>query len=192
MIIGYARVSTPDQSLTDQVAQLKAAGCSKIFSEKASGTIRDRRQLARALGELQEGDQLVVTALDRLGRSAVAIFRTIEAIDDRKAGFRSLREPWADLSSPAGRFMVQILGAVAEIELSLINERLQAGQRRAKAAGVKFGRPEVLTPAQKRWAISERARPNPPSYGALAATLDVAVSTVKRACRTPADGAHDG
>src|SRR5665647_2626160 len=104
--IGYGRVSTDGQSLEAQDAELQAAGVDKIFKEKASGAETNRPQLARAIGSLQEGDVLVVTRLDRLARSTRDLLNTLETINRKGAGFKSLRDAWADTTSAHGRLTV--------------------------------------------------------------------------------------
>lgn len=150
MIYGYARVSTEDQTLDNQLAALTAAGAVKIFSEKESGAKTDREQLARAIAALDKGDVLLVTRLDRLARSILDLLNTLEAVSKRKAGFRSLAEPWADTAtnSPMAKFMLTVLGGMAEFERSLILSRCNEGRQRAMSNGVKFGRKPVLTPFQ--------------------------------------------
>src|SRR5271170_768166 len=99
MIFGYARVSTDGQSVDAQVRQLRAAGCEKIYREKASGAKTDRAQLRKVLDQLDAGDVLMVTRLDRLARSTRDLLNTLAAITDRKAGFRSLGDSWADTTT---------------------------------------------------------------------------------------------
>lgn len=107
---GYARVSTRDQDLSAQVAALEAAGCAKVFREKASGAKTDRSELAKAIGRLGDGDVLVVTRLDRLARSTRDLLNVIDAVTKQGAGFRSLKDTWADTTSPHGRLMLTVLG----------------------------------------------------------------------------------
>jgi DNA invertase Pin-like site-specific DNA recombinase len=109
MIYGYARVSTDGQSVAAQVAQLRAAGCDKVFREVASGAKTDRNQLRRALDHLAAGDVLMVTRLDRLARSTRDLLNTLATITGRKAGFRSLSDTWADTTTAHGRLMLTVL-----------------------------------------------------------------------------------
>jgi len=139
-IFGYARVSTEDQTLDNQLAALKAAGAVKIFSEKESGAKTDRKALARAIEMLDQGDVLIVTRLDRLARSMLDLLNTLEQISKRKAGFRSLAEPAIDTTTPHGKLLLTILGGLAEFERSLILSRCNEGRQRAMANGVVFGR----------------------------------------------------
>jgi DNA invertase Pin-like site-specific DNA recombinase len=152
-IYGYARVSTRDQDLAAQCAELMAAGCAKVFQEKVSGAKTDRAELAKVLRRLEAGDVLVVTRLDRLARSTRDLLNVIAAVTERGAGFRSLKDAWADTTSPHGRLMLTVLGGLAEFERELIRARTGEGRRRAKDRGVKFGRPRKLTPHQRQEAI---------------------------------------
>jgi DNA invertase Pin-like site-specific DNA recombinase len=155
-IYGYARVSTDGQSLVAQDAQLHAAGCAKVYSEKASGAKTDRAALAKLLRRLGEGDVLVVTRLDRLARSTRDLLNTLDKIAKAGAGFRSLADAWCDTTTPHGRLMLTVLGGLAEFERELIRARTGEGRRRAKAAGIRFGRPPSLTPHQQREARARR------------------------------------
>jgi DNA invertase Pin-like site-specific DNA recombinase len=156
MIYGYARVSTDGQSVAAQVKQLREAGADKTFQETASGARADRAQLRRALAQLGKGDVLMVTRLDRLARSTRDLLNTLDAIAKAGAGFRSLGDTWADTTSAHGRLMLTILGGLAEFERELIHARTSEGRERAKAQGVKMGRPPKLTPHQIKEAIKRR------------------------------------
>ena len=133
-IYGYARVSTNGQDLAAQEAELMAAGCAKVFKEKVSGAKTDRAELAKLLGKTESGDVLVVTRLDRLARSTRDLLNVIAALTERGAGFKSLKDTWADTTSPHGRLMLTILGGLAEFERELIRVRTGEGRKRAKAA----------------------------------------------------------
>jgi DNA invertase Pin-like site-specific DNA recombinase len=156
MIYGYARVSTDGQSVDAQVKQLRAAGAAHVFREIASGAKSDRRELARALKSLEEGDTLLVTRLDRLARSTRDLLNMLDAIAKAGAGFRSLHDAWADTTTPHGRLMLTVLGGLAEFERELIRARTSEGRERAKAQGVHMGRPPKLTPHQKKEALRRR------------------------------------
>ena len=108
MLIGYARVSTDDQDLQLQRSELRVAGCDRLFEEKRSGAKRDRPELARLMGHLRAGDVLVVTRLDRLARSTRDLLDIAQQLTDAEAGLRSLAEPWADTTSPAGRMVLTV------------------------------------------------------------------------------------
>jgi DNA invertase Pin-like site-specific DNA recombinase len=148
MLTGYARVSTDDQDLSLQRAALKEAGCKRIFEEKISGTKRDRPELARLLDHLREGDVLVVTRLDRLARSTRDLLDIAERLKEAGAGLRSLAEPWADTTSPAGRMVMTVFAGIAEFERALIVQRTSTGRIAAQQRGVRFGRPRSLTSEQ--------------------------------------------
>jgi DNA invertase Pin-like site-specific DNA recombinase len=158
MKYGYARVSTDGQSVAAQVAALNAAGTTKVFREVASGAKTDRAQLRKAIAALGSGDVLIVARLDRLARSTRDLLNTLAAITGKKAGFRSLGDAWADTTTPHGRLMLTVLGGLAEFERELIRARTSEGRERARARGVKMGRPCKLTPHQQREAIKRRDR----------------------------------
>lgn len=149
MIYGYARVSTGSQSAAAQVAALEAAGAEKVFQESRSGENRDRRELARVLKALGDGDLLLVTRLDRLARSSRDLLNILHELGQRGAAFRSLADAWADTTTPHGRLMVTVLGGLAEFERELIMARTREGRERAKARGVKMGRPSRLSAHQR-------------------------------------------
>ena len=156
MKYGYARVSTDGQSVDAQVRQLTKAGCKKVFREVASGAKTDRAQLRKVLAQLEEGDVLTVTRLDRLARSTRDLLNTLAAIADRKAGFRSLGDTWADTTTAHGRLILTVLGGLAEFERELIRARTGEGRDRARARGVKMGRKPKLTPHQVKEALQRR------------------------------------
>src|SRR6266446_6275419 len=156
MKYGYARVSTDGQNVDAQVRQLTKAGCKKVFREVASGAKTDRAQLRRLLDQLEAGDVLTVTRLDRLARSTRDLLNTLAAITAKKAGFKSLGDTWADTTTSHGRLMLTVLGGLAEFERDLIRARTGEGRERAKARGVKMGRKPKLTPHQKAEAIKRR------------------------------------
>jgi Resolvase, N terminal domain len=146
---GYARVSTRDQDLAAQTAELQEAGCGNIFKEKASGAKTDRPELAKAIRRLETGDVLIVTRLDRLARSTRDLLNILDAVGKADAGFKSLKDAWADTTTPHGRLMLTVLGGLAEFERELILARTGDGRARAKAKGVRFGRPPSLSPHQR-------------------------------------------
>jgi DNA invertase Pin-like site-specific DNA recombinase len=176
MIIGYARVSTDQQELDGQQASLKAEGAERIFSEKVSGAITDRKALGKALAALQAGDVLLVTRLDRLARSTRDLLNILDTISKAGAGFRSLADTWADTTSPHGRLMLTVLGGLAEFERELIKARTTEGRKRAQARGIKFGRPLKLSAFQIREALARRQAGEPltdigRSYGVSHSTI---------------------
>src|SRR5258705_461330 len=153
-IYGYARVSTDGQTVAAQVANLRAAGAVKVFSETASGAKTDRSELAKVMRVLQPGDVLMVTRLDRLARSTRDLLNTLHALGERQVGFKSLVDTWADTTTPHGRLMLTVLGGLAEFERDLIRSRTGEGRKRAMARGVRFGRPPKLTPHQRQEAMA--------------------------------------
>src|ERR671922_1184444 len=154
---GYARVSTNGQDLGLQEADLIAAGCAKVFKEKVSGAKTDRSELAKAIRRLQSGDVLIVTRLDRLARSTRDLLNVLDEIGKRGAGFKSLKDTWADTTSPHGRLMLTVLGGLAEFERELIRARTGEGRKRAKERGVRFGRPHKLNAHQRAEALQRLA-----------------------------------
>jgi DNA invertase Pin-like site-specific DNA recombinase len=158
---GYARVSTDGQTLDAQVRELRSAGAVRILREKISGAITDRAQLRRALAALGKGDILLVTRLDRLARSTRDLLNTLAAIAEKGAGFRSLRDSWADTTTPHGRLMLTILAGLAEFERELIRTRTGEGRERAMARGVRMGRKPKLTPHQRKEALARRESGEP-------------------------------
>src|SRR3954463_7600352 len=153
MKYGYARESTDGQSVEAQVCQLTNAGCKKVFRETASGAKTDRAQLRRVLDQLDAGDVLMVTRLDRLARSTRDLLNTLAAITAKKAGFRSVGDAWADTTTAHSRLMLTILGGLAEFERDLIRTRTGEGRARAVARGQRMGRPPKLTARQQKEAI---------------------------------------
>jgi DNA invertase Pin-like site-specific DNA recombinase len=159
LLYGYARVSTHGQTLAAQLEQLRAAGCQKVYREKASGARADRRQLQRLLKALDQGDTVIVTRIDRLARSTFDLFAIIQHIVDSGAHFRSLAEPWADTSTSTGRLMIAVLGGLADVERDLIRTRrarpsegawrqarteIQADPSRAQGGACPAGRRRVV------------------------------------------------
>lgn len=153
-IVGYARVSTSKQeeSLNLQIESLKRAGCSEVFSEVASGAKTDRAVLSEVLGQLQEGDVLVVTALDRLGRNSIHLQSTVGHLVDNGVQFRSLRESVFDMHDRKhAKFMLTILSALADMERETIAERTRTALEALKAQGVPLGRTPIdQVPARMR------------------------------------------
>ncbi len=184
MKYGYARVSTDGQSVAAQVAALNAAGATKVFREVASGAKTDRPQLRRAIAALGSGDVLMVTRLDRLARSTRDLLNTLHTIAGKKAGFRSLGDAWADTTTPHGRLMLTVLGGLAEFERDLIRARTSEGRERAKARGVKMGRPCKLTPHQQREAIRRRDHEGE-TLADIARTYNVSPATISRLPAAP-------
>jgi DNA invertase Pin-like site-specific DNA recombinase len=178
MIIGYARVSTNDQDLSSQLEALKQAGATKIYREKISGARSDRPELGRLIKALDDGDVLLVTRLDRLPRSTRDLLNVLADVAKAGGAFKSLSDQWADTTTPHGRLMLTVLGGLAEFERELIRERTGEGRKRAKANGVRFGRPRKLTAHQRAEAL--RRRQNGESLSVLAASYGVNRKTIIR------------
>jgi DNA invertase Pin-like site-specific DNA recombinase len=179
MLLGYARVSTEDQDLSLQRVALKAAGCERIYEEKVSGVSRVRPELTRMLDQLRTGDVIVVARLDRLARSTRDLLALTEQLQVASVGLRSLREPWVDTTSPAGRMVLTIFAGIAEFERELIHERTGAGRLAAKARGVRFGRPPKLSAEQI--ALAQRLIGEGRSIPSVAKIMNVHRATLYRA-----------
>ncbi len=145
MLVGYARVSTQEQDLALQLDALTAAGCAKVYEEKASGAQRERPELKAALGYMRQGDTLVVWKLDRLARSLKQLIETVETMGEQGIGLRSLTEA-IDTTTPGGRLVFHLFAALAEFERGVIRERTLAGLQAARARGRTGGRPPALKP----------------------------------------------
>lgn len=180
MLIGYARISTHDQTPDLQLDALKVGGCERIFVEQASGAQRERPQLLAALDYMRDGadDVLIVWRMDRLARSLGQLIQTVEDLERRGIGFRSLSEA-IDTTSAGGRLVFHVFGAMAEFERGVIRERTRAGLAAARARGRVGGRPRALTEADL---IAARAMMRDPtiSVEAIARRLGVAASTLYR------------
>jgi DNA invertase Pin-like site-specific DNA recombinase len=152
-LVGYARVSTPEQDITMQVDALRRAGCRVIFEDRASGANTERPGLAKALAYLRPGDTLAVWKIDRLGRSLPHLVRVVEDLRERGVGFRSLTNAGMDTTSSEGRLLFGVFAALADFERELIRERTRAALAARRAAGIRGGRRKSITPA-----LLERAR----------------------------------
>jgi DNA invertase Pin-like site-specific DNA recombinase len=177
-LLGYARVSTQDQNLAGQLDALKAAGTTTIYREKISSTRTDRPQLAKLMAALKPGDVVVVTKLDRLGRSTRELLDLIDRVGKVSGSFRSLGDPLWDTSSAQGRLLSTLLASIAEFERELIRERTGDGRKRAMAAGVKFGRKRKLSDYQRAEAIKRRSKGE--TLAAIAKSYGVAISMISR------------
>jgi DNA invertase Pin-like site-specific DNA recombinase len=179
MLIGYGRISKgEDQDDTLQVQALKAAGCTRIYSEAASGGRWDRPELHRMLDQLREGDVVMVWKLDRLTRSLKDLLLIMEIIDKAGSGFRSLTES-IDTTTPAGRMMMQMVGTFAEFERAMIRERTRAGLKAAAAQGRKGGRSPKLTEEQKA-DIADNVLSGRRSGAEMARLYQVSAPTISR------------
>jgi len=178
MIVGYARVSTDGQTLDAQQSALLAAGAEKVFAEKVSGAVSDRKALAKAIAALREGDVLLVTRLDRLARSTRDLLNVLATVAEKGAGFRSLADPMIDTTSPHGKLIIAVLGALAEFERSMILARTSEGRKRAQERGVRFGRKPSLTPHQQAEALARRV--NGEALTEIGRSYNVSHSTISR------------
>src|SRR5262249_17165742 len=178
MTYGYARVSTNGQDFGSQEAELMAARAAKVFKEKVSGAKTDRAELAKVMRRLEPGDVLLVTRLDRLARSTRDLLNVLATIGEREAGLRSLKDTWADTTTPHGRLMLTVLGGLAEFERELILARTSDGRARAKVRGAKFGRPSALTPHQRREALLRLG--NGEAQADVARSFNVSQATISR------------
>lgn len=178
MLIGYARISAHDQNPALQLDVLKAAGCQRIFVEKASVAQRDRPELKAAIGSIRPGDTLVVWKLDRLARSMKQLIEIFENLDGQQIGFRSLTET-IDTTTAGGKLVFHIFGALAEFERSIIRERTRAGLDAAKARGRRGGRPPKLDEQHMSAARAMLAEPSVTVVD-VARRLGVSPSTLYR------------
>ena len=157
-VYGYARVSTDGQTLASQEAELVAAGCAKVFAEKVSGAKTDRVELTKLLRRIGADDLVIVTRLDRLARSTRDLLNILHRLGETGAKFKSLHDPWCDTSTPQGELLVTILAGFATFERHLIRSRTDDGRKRAKARGVRFGRPRKLDQHQRQEALERLAK----------------------------------
>ncbi len=178
MLVGYARVSTQDQNPRLQLDALKDAGCEKIFVEKASGAQRDRPELSAAIDYARTGDTLVVWKLDRLARSLKQLIETVEDLEKREIGFRSLTEA-IDTTTSGGRLVFHIFASLAEFERSIIRERTRAGLEAARSRGRTGGRPPALT-EKDLTAAKAMLKDDTMTVEEIAKQLGVAPSTLYR------------
>jgi DNA invertase Pin-like site-specific DNA recombinase len=155
MLIGYARVSTQDQTVDLQTDALTRAGCDKIFTDTASGAKIDRPGLAEAMSHLRSGDTLVVWRLDRLGRTLKHLIATITDLNEQGIGFKSLQES-IDTTTSGGKLIFHVFGALAEFEREVIRERTRAGLQAARARGRFGGRPSILARDPKRVSLATK------------------------------------
>src|SRR5436305_5699605 len=183
MLIGYARVSTQDQTLNLQKDALQKLGCTKIFTDIASGAKAELTGLEEAVEFLREGDTLVVWRLDRLGRSLKHLIETITELNNRKIGFKSIQEN-IDTTTSGGKLVFHIFGALAEFERDIIKERTQAGLQAARARGRKGGRPKSLTGKKTAMAQALYNDKNN-TVDEICKTLNISRATLYRYIQTP-------
>lgn len=177
-LVGYIRVSTNDQTTALQADAMEKAKVDTLFAESASGADRSRPVLAEALASLNPGDTLVVWRLDRLGRSLAHLLEVAESLRAREIHLKSLTDGF-DTSSASGRLLYSVLGAVAEFEREVIQERTVAGMQAAKKRGVHVGRPNAL--AGSRLLEAQRMLANGRSQVEVARILRVGRATLQRA-----------
>src|SRR5512142_1414828 len=184
MLVGYARVSTADQTLGLQRDALTSAGCERLFTDTASGSRADRPGLEEALDFLRPGDTLVVWRLDRLGRSLRHLIDTIGALQERGIGFKSLQEH-IDTTTSGGKLVFHVFGALAEFERDLIRERTRAGLAAARARGRLGGRPKALD-AKKAQIAQALYNDKTNSIADICRTLRISRATLYRYVKPPA------
>lgn len=177
MLIGYARVSTQDQSLDLQRQALITAGCERVFEDKAGGTVADRPGLTQAMQVLRAGDTLVVWKLDRLGRSVKRLVELVSELEQIQVGFRSVTDV-IDTGTPSGRFFFHVMASLAEMERDLIAERTRAGLVAARSMGRIGGRRRKMTESKVQAARKLLAVGTPPRT--VASDLGVSVPTLYR------------
>ena len=180
MIIGYARVSTPDQALESQLDALEEAGCERISAEKVSGGRQHRPELDRMLDQLRTNDVIVVQRYDRLARSLADLLAIVSRIKEAGAGFRSLAEA-VDTTTPAGQLVFHVFASIAEFERARIRERTREGLRAARARGRIGGRPRSLT-AEQRAEVRRLRNTEGRAVAELARLFRVSPQTIRRAC----------
>jgi DNA invertase Pin-like site-specific DNA recombinase len=180
MLIGYARVSTHEQTLNLQRDALTKAGCNKIFTDTASGAKTERIGLEEALSYVRKGDTLVVWRLDRLGRSLPHLIATMTDLEERGIGFKSLTEN-IDTTTSGGKLIFHIFGALAEFERNLIRERTQAGLTAARDRGRTGGRPKALT--GRKLTIAQDLYDKRYPIAEILQTLNISRATLYRALR---------
>src|SRR2546430_16698692 len=182
MNIGYARVSTQDQTLNLQKDALEKLGCNKIFTDTASGAKAERTGLNEALEYVREGDTLVVWRLDRLGRSLKHLIETITNLNNRQIGFKSIQEN-IDTTTSGGKLIFHIFGALAEFERDIIRERTNAGLQAARARGRLGGRPKALDP-KKQSIVQALYNDKSNSIVDICKTLNISRATLYRYIQT--------
>lgn len=189
-VFAYCRVSTADQTTDNQAQEIQVAGFAidpkRVIRETISGSqaAQQRPGFAKLLDRLESGDVLVVTKLDRLGRSALDVRQTVDRLAGMGVRVHCLALGGVDLTSPAGKMTMQVLAAVAEFELDLIRERTAAGLVRAKAEGKKLGRPSALSDEQVR-DVRDRLASGASNVSALARELGVGRATIQRVMADP-------
>ena len=183
MKVGYARVSTKEQSLDIQIKALQHAGCKLIYQEKVSGVGRTRPEFQKMMQQIRKDDVLIIWRLDRLARSTRMLLETIETLQKLGASFKSLQEPWADTTSSAGRMVMTFFAGMAEFEKDLIRDRTDVGRKAALERGVKFGRPVKMT--EEQFKLARKLLRQGKSIHYVADTFGVHFTTLYRYLREP-------
>jgi DNA invertase Pin-like site-specific DNA recombinase len=178
MLVGYARVSTQEQTLNLQIDALKKAGCERLFEDVISGAKAERKGLAEAMDFVRAGDTLVVWKLDRLGRSLKHLIEAVTGLHERKVGFKSLTEQ-IDTTTSGGKLIFHVFGALAEFERDLIRERTNAGLQAARARGRQGGRPRRLDEKKLKMLHALYADKSN-SVADILSTLNISKSTLYR------------
>ena len=178
MLVGYARVSTPQQSLDAQIAILGEAGCQDIYQDKYTGYSAKRPGLDQMLKKVGPDNTIIITSLDRLGRSTSDTFKIIDQLEQREVNFKSLREPWADTTTTMGKFLLTVFSGISELERALTMERTAIGRAAAMEKGIKFGRPCALNSHQQKLVLEMLA--NDDSMRTIARHFDVSAATIYR------------
>jgi DNA invertase Pin-like site-specific DNA recombinase len=190
MLIGYARVSTQEQTLDLQTDALKKAGCTQIFTDTASGVDRERPGLAKTISYLRPGDTLVVWRLDRLGRSLKHLIDTITQLQERGIGFRSITESIYTTTS-GGKLIFHVFGALAEFERDIIRERTKAGLAAARARGRRGGRPRAVPP-KKLAQLQALSGDTSTAIPDILDTFNISRATYYRYLKTPSAKGEQG
>lgn len=190
MLIGYARVSTQDQTLDLQRDALTKAGCNRIFTDSVSGAVSERPGLSEALQFARDGDILVVWKLDRLGRSLKHLIETVTALDERGVGFRSITES-IDTTTPGGKLIFHVFGALAEFERDLIRERTRAGLAAARARGRRGGRPVKLDAGQQAL-VKKLYEDKTTAISDILKTMRISRATLYRYIKDPVSASASG
>jgi len=180
--IGYARVSTKDQSLDIQLQALRREGCKQIYQETVSGVGRSRPEFQKMMQQLRKNDVLIIWRLDRLARSTRMLLEIMEQLQEKGASFKSLTEPWADTTSATGKLVVTFFAGMAEFERDLIRDRTDVGRRAAMERGVKFGRPIKMNDEQLK--LARKLLRQGKSIGYVADTFGVHFTTLYRYLRS--------
>ena len=187
MLIGYARVSTDDQTLDLQRDALQRAGCGRVFEETASGAKADRPVLAEVLDYMRKGDTLVVWRLDRLGRPLKHLIAVVGELQAKGIGFKSVTEQ-IDTTTPGGKLVFHVFGALAEFERDLVRERTHAGLAAARARGRTGGRPKKLADPKKLALAQRLYADGQTDVATICRTLGISRATLYRAIKAVADG----